>query len=111
MSDKKILLQAIHKATSNSWYEGVSWRKSGFNLDKDKTLTTASETLGHVNQIIFNHDFAKALRGKDIKIFDSIADSISPDSVDKNNYQLLWQYHLQQMVIAEDPIKYLGENI
>lgn len=22
-----------------------------------------------------------------------------------------WQYHLQQMVIAEDPIKYLGENI
>jgi len=23
----------------------------------------------------------------------------------------LWQYHLQQMVIAPDPIKYLGENI
>jgi hypothetical protein len=22
-----------------------------------------------------------------------------------------WQHHLQQMVIADDPIKYLGENI
>lgn len=22
-----------------------------------------------------------------------------------------WQYHLQQMVIADDPIKYLGENL
>lgn len=23
----------------------------------------------------------------------------------------IWQYHLQQMVVADDPIKYLGENM
>ena len=23
----------------------------------------------------------------------------------------MWQYHLREMVIADDPIKYLGENI
>lgn len=46
--------------------------------------------------VIFNHDFAKALRGEK-KI---IVGMIEP-----------WKYHLQQMVIADDPIKYLGENL
>lgn len=48
-----------------------------------------------VNDIIYNHGFAKALWG------DHLA----------TQTKQAWQYHLQQMVVADDPIKYLGENL
>jgi len=54
--------------------------------------------------VIFNHDFAKALWGEEDahEKFGLSADvTICP----------LWQYHLQQMVVADNPIKYLGENL
>lgn len=60
------------------------------------------------DQILFNHNFAKALWGetKDFvelgKTFESGVVTVAIDG---------WQYHLQQMVIAEDPIEYLGENM
>ena len=51
--------------------------------------------------IIFNHDFAKALWGETQAI------------IRERNYSHMsfWQYHLQEMVIADDPIKYLGESL
>jgi len=30
---------------------------------------------------------------------------------EENIEELAWQYHLQNMVISEDPIKYLGDNL
>ena len=60
--------------------------------------------------IIFNYDFAKALWGEHRLYYRDIF----PND-EWNASELLdkcaWHYHLQQMVIAEDPIKYLGENI
>jgi len=44
------------------------------------------------NNVIFNHDFAKA---------------VWPDDKDGNVY---WRMHLQRMVVSGNPIKYLGEN-
>lgn len=78
--------------------------------------------------IIFNHDFARALWGEsepkppkvthDVKVmriplpdgtvsehrFDagSIAYDLTPSG---------YKHHLQQMVLADDPIKYLGDNL
>lgn len=56
-------------------------------------------------RVIFNHDFAKALWGDNEVIV------YSDTYEDIHEYLPNWQYHLQQMVIANDPIKYLGENI
>lgn len=50
--------------------------------------------------IIFNHDFAKALWGE--------------KNIHFKQYGVLenaWKVHLQQLVIADDPIKYLGDNL
>lgn len=58
-------------------------------------------------QLIFNHDFAKALwpNPKNYNNFEGMKITISVTKIP------LWQVHLQMMVIADDPIKYLGENL
>jgi len=64
--------------------------------------------------ILFDKEFAKALWGdRDLGEWNG-PESSEPFETKfkykvKNSHD--WQYHLQQMVIAEDPIKYLGENI
>lgn len=59
-----------------------------------------------VNDVIFNHDFAKALWGNNEDDRMTII-----GETDWRKWPLPWQYHLQQIVIAEDPIKYLEENM
>jgi len=54
-------------------------------------------------RIIFSHDFAKALWGEEeLQHVNQAFSKVVKDG---------WRRHLQQMVIAEDPIKYLGENL
>ncbi len=103
MTNQEILTKAIQKAIdggfvlfthANNWseYEIV-------NGDYAKWLIGMRST----PQLIFNHDFAKALWGEG---------SNGYDRINKNGkaYTDHWQYHLQQMVIADDPIAYLGAN-
>lgn len=58
--------------------------------------------------IIFNHDFAKALWGEDRygKTLEGIL-----NLTQRVMYAPAWQVHLQQVVIADDPLAYLGENL
>jgi len=51
----------------------------------------------HYAEIIFNHDFAKALWGTDLTNVEGYQ-------------QAAWAHHLQEMVIADDSIKYLRED-
>lgn len=77
-------------------------------------------------EVFYRHDFARALFGEGYEPADKLFD-------DKDEYRIGaeghrhymtihdqklwdsrrsgWEYHLQQMVIAEDPIKYLGANL
>lgn len=60
--------------------------------------------------LIFNHDFAKALWGEG-PVYARSGKPIDSGITYHDETCLAWQYHLQQMVIAEDPVKYLGENV
>jgi hypothetical protein len=86
MTDQEILERAIQKAIAGGWEDGKAILKLG--------------AVRAPQAFIFNHDFAKALWGDMHPMNDHIP-----------NWQLAWQYHLMQMVIAEDPIQYLGKNI
>lgn len=56
-------------------------------------------------KVIFNHKFAKAIWGEGHNCDDHIdCDVMHPQRKG-------WKEHLVDMVLAEDPIKYLGENI
>lgn len=92
MTDEEILIKAIEKVI-----------EGGFNVPKERLNEYLSLiTLADIYGIIFKHSFAKALWGEE------------PISVHINTAQMggdvtlpAYKYHLQQMVIEENPIRYL----
>lgn len=110
MNKQQILEKAIQKAIDGGWKPGIIGDFMGVS-----TNVVSGERFGtwkykdinpyglSVAGIIFNHDFAKALwsEGTGDIIF------VRGKAAFTNGYR----FHLQQMVIAKNPIKYLSENI
>jgi len=90
MSNEQILKKAIDKAVKNGWTDNKGLT--------DKCIELFSDMEAY-HSIIFSHDFAKAFWGEDI-----IGNAaMFFNGTDKP----AWQYHLQQMVLEEQPLKYL----
>lgn len=122
MNNQEILEKAIQKAIDGGWEQDLVWIH-GNTKDKSGVVSKflgSTELVGmhlHYNyddficiaELIFNHDFAKALWGEgDSNYYQHTMlnmVSIHEDSIPD------WQYRLQQMVVAEDPIAYLGEHL
>lgn len=126
MTYQQILEKAITKAIEGGWLppshiwdnemtkenvryvvrEGV--RDISFGADIKGRVWLASADNLTISDLIYNHDFAKALWGTEW------IDTGVPNGAtwkEENITEIAWQYHLQQMVIADNPIAYLGENI
>lgn len=119
MSNKEILEIATQKAIDRGWCNGAlkyTFVGNGVHFQ----MSEVSFEMRSYNDIIFNHDFAKALWGETkvndmvdkyellkkkglVYAYDNANESFEYD-------EPVWMWHLQQMVIAEDPIKYLGDN-
>lgn len=121
MTNQQILRKAIEKAIDSGWHMfyddilrfdtmvdrwgvdvGISNKKIEFwlhwrpNTHPDtKTNVFACD----IEKVIYNHNFAKALWGKEQVMGEYGITGLA------------WIYHLQQMVIADDPIQYLGEHL
>lgn len=120
MSDQEILTKVIQKAIAGGWTADWASKKEisvyytgEYGGDKRYELVKVCEP----ERYIFNHDFAKALWGgghynlvtaNGQKAFGSkdVLEGVTNQPVLE-----AWQHHLQQLVIAEDVFKYLGENI
>lgn len=80
------------------------------------TYNGAEKTID-VERIIFDHDFARALfgNGEDSRKqgFNLVTGKpmTSEELAELPRDLELWKRRLQEMAIADDPIKYLGENI
>lgn len=112
MTNKEILQKAIKKVEENGCNRCYS---SFLDYHNERDIV---EYKKHY-QIIFSHDFAKAFWGEDLyhpekkqkiinhrlKIYASCFDMNSKVNI------IAWRYHLQQMVICEEPIKYLEEYL
>lgn len=102
MTKLKILQTAVAKAIANGW---IPTQFQAADMPYiDKTWPT----------VVYDHSFARALWG-DTPEGDigpqEVATLDFPDGSKKTLYTYHpWQEHLQAMVIAEDPIKYLGDN-
>lgn len=106
MTHQEILEKAIRKAKSNGW-KGIEniWHQT--NVSSDWRLIEDPMTASAYD-VIFNHDFAKALWGDGLvgnKI--PFGPELGAFGISRKN-TCAYQYHLQQMAIAEDPIAYLG---
>lgn len=103
MTNKEILKRAIQKAIEGGYpvtnVDGLMVVDGGI----DKFLFSLIQMRRFAKVLWGNHEVKRPIY-VDIPIGDT---SIAPTVKTQPN----WQYHLQQMVIAEDPIKYLGKNI
>ena len=115
MSNKEILEKAIQKAIDGGWNykkslghaENVEFMvSSGKSSPRDVSELEYLSSHTDTRDIIYNHDFAKALWGES----KATATQESPTRI-RLGYDLGWKRHLQNMVVADDPIAYLGENI
>ncbi len=115
MKDRQTVLKAFRQAVSNGldireeydyWFYVLSKREAerkDFNVD-DKLF---------IYGMIFTHEFAKAFWG-DKKLSDILIlkarrgrYTYPPISWTTKDDCFIWEYHLQQMVLEEDPISYL----
>jgi hypothetical protein len=125
MDKKQVLEKAIQKALDNGWLdshkmksfknwvidfdcygEEHAWAeiqqdylKSRWQLPKTVYKWDTDE------QLLYDKSFAKALWGVN-PMWSNDPMGAYNDSPKETN----WQHHLQLMVIADDPIKYLGDN-
>ena len=117
MTDKAILKKAIEKAYNN----GYSKQKPYYIYPDEIGLFIADENRPYLKsaivlsyyEIIFSHDFAKAFWGMDNIVRMDIDGNrtfikLPIHSWDMHRGDLLeYEYHLQQMVLEEEPLKYL----
>lgn len=111
-----ILEKAIQKAIDGGWIMPPDIANV-YNLERTSVLEGAYDCPAYFKQVIFNHDFAKALWGEsELMCINSKVPAgdyccgIAHEGFDCEPLPA-WQYHLQMMVIANDPIKYLGEHL
>ena len=113
MDKRQILERAIQKAIEGGWlHEPIPLIDEGGGL-----YTTISYWIKQDHRtLVYRHDFAKALWGekdwRDYDLDDRPHDAIWDGGPEWFEFEgPIWKYHLQQMVVADDTIKYLGENI
>lgn len=114
MTNEEILKAAIEKAVGDGFnlfgwkrFETVIGGIGMWNGGSRGFFSAGIKKLYSTEQIIFSHGFAKAFWG----YAGTAEDGARSVTVRFNGDRpiLKWQYHLQQMVIQEDPIKYLEQ--
>lgn len=111
LTDKEILERAIQKAIDNGWVKPKHLDFEG--IDEFIIYNTDSHSDEpwfefKTRDLVFDKSFCKALWG-DKFINPEMRDDIGSKIIAFQ--QTAWKHHLRQMVISDDPIKYLGENI
>ena len=101
MTNQAILEKAIRKARKNGWDKEHADMVE--ELMKEKAVYF--QWVKASSFFIFNHDFCRTLWGEEPHAAPgAIGYGITGDL--RN-----WAWHLQQMVVSEDPIKYLGKHL
>lgn len=125
-TNQEILTKAIQKAIDGGWdfdgllapmdpgrYEVIA--PFGGDYLIVKTINwSGEESFDSINSVIYSKNFAKALWGEAMttdKLWQKRDEPLGNKPPLLLHVMPAYEYHLQQMVIAEDPIKYLGENI
>lgn len=104
MTNEKILTKAIKKAVKGGWekYGWPIWSLTySYGIVDGIRFTDKKDNLPvycSIPEIVFSHSFARAFWGTET---DFEAGMMSEYPIEN------WQYHLQQMVLCDDPIKYL----
>ena len=112
MNKQEILTKAIEKAVEGGWQDADIGAFSKFVECSNATEFGLYEVwhgdqrlLYAMEQIIFSHDFAKAFWGEEKHESNCSGSFACPI------FTPVWQHHLQQMILEEDPVGYLSKFI
>lgn len=116
MNDKEVLEACITKAIKGGWipdrYDECE-RSQRLDYEFVYDWYNFRSYPENYRLFIFNHDFAKALWGE-TQVTDRLWQKLDEPTDNGREYLLnvkpAWQYHLQQLAIAENRIAYLREN-
>ena len=117
LRDMDVLQKAIDKAIHNGWNEALiedEWHIHPGRMAGryDMCVPKVDLPVYHCDAaaVIFDHGFAKAI-WSEIKPLEN--GEYPPEAIMYKGKPMWepWKYYLQQMVIAENPIKYLGEHL
>lgn len=119
MTNPEILTKAIKKAIASGWQTTLAAILINWSVDSEDGAVWVNRKIEGIPMypmfaevIIFNHDFAKALWGEEMVATRHTITMFNGLELDSSELWLPnFKYHLQRMVVADDPIKYLGENI
>lgn len=107
MNNIKILKKAVIKAVENGWEEGKE-----IMLDNMELCSGYYANYDVYSSFIFSHSFAKAFWGETIcNKFPDIICNYDHSLFVEMTKAPIYKYHLQQMVIEEEPLKYLERFI
>jgi len=100
MTNKQIFDKAIVKAVKNGYHKGWLVPEAGTYCEASNTESDGA----CVYTTIFDHDFAKAFWGEETAFggIKKAKGKFIEESILKE-----YQYHLQQMVLKKEPLKYL----
>lgn len=126
MTHKQALRRALQRAVRNGWQKddpyGIKWvgrityypKSKGIDIHNHSGVrgSIPSVNVTYVEKLLFNHDFAKALWGDKLFCSDCCAFIDGEDEGPaKHNVRPYYEHLLQGMVIADDPIAYLGDHL
>lgn len=123
MTDAQMFEALVKRGIDGSWNE-CGKPENGWGVDigqwhtSDYHLVITHHTRGDeyypYQQILFSHSFARALFGDD-KHSDwtkqSMCGKCGIDGYSAEYSDYCWQFHLQQAVISDNPIKYMYEAV
>jgi len=113
MNKKEVIKKTIKKAKDSGWEDKN-------NFDEDFTVVKQNLVYGwdkqkHLNELLFNHDFAKSLFGDTPYCTACEQKAINAFLCRQFNNGITeapaWQYHLQQLAVTEDRIEYLKDYL
>jgi hypothetical protein len=114
MTNQQTLTKAIEKAIAGGWkFQPFPDNYFPNYLTEHDLAVHVAVTVNDLRlyATIFNHDFARALWYDDIPLLKKRLKEASKAGGGVVMVENAWRYHLKQMVIAENPIEYLGRNI
>jgi len=113
LSDQEVLRKCVAKAVRNGWRRNLfSYHDYNFiKLYSNGTVKVLTDNVGsgvifQLNELLFSHPFAKALWGDSTPVLLKGMKGATHKKLYLAGI-LEYQFHLQEMVLAENPIDYL----